>query len=49
MKNKQLWLFIPAVIIAIVTVFPVLWNVSGAFKKAGDTGHMSSFIPKISH
>lgn len=46
MKNKQLWLFIPAVIIAIVTVFPVLWNVSGAFKKAGDTGYMSSFIPK---
>jgi multiple sugar transport system permease protein len=44
-KMKAVWLYIPALLIAITTLYPILWNVTGAFKRAGTSLNGISLIP----
>lgn len=45
-KQKPYWLYILAILIAVVTVYPVLWNIAGSFKGA-DQSRSLTLIPKM--
>lgn len=45
-KLKKYWLYLPAFVLAVITTYPILWNVSGAFKGSGEAKSDLSLIPK---
>lgn len=43
MKSKNYWLYIPAVLLAVTTVYPLLWTAAGSFNASNPQGY--SLIP----
>ena len=44
MKRKQYWLYLPALLLSVGTVYPLLWNVMGGFKNARDAANFSGAL-----
>ncbi len=45
--KRNYWLYIPAILLSVSTIFPVLWNIMGGFKNAKEASNFSgSLFPK---
>ena len=43
-RRKAYWLYLPALLLSVSTLYPILWNVMGGFKNATDAANFTGAL-----